>query len=139
MKLTLKKLTLINFKGVKRRSFEFNEKETFIHGKNGSGKTSLYDAYLWCLFGKDHNGKSDHELKTYDGNGKTIPKQTCEVEIIFKTENGDVKLKRTYGENWVKPKTEPEEVFKGNYSEYYLNDLLVKKSEYDEHIHSLID
>ena len=139
MKLTLKKLTLQNFKGIRSQSFEFGEKETFIHGKNGSGKTSLYDAYLWCLFGKDHNGKSDHELKTYDINGKTIPKLTCEVEVVFKHETAEVKLKRTYGENWVKPKTEPEEVFKNNFSEYFINDLLVKKSEYDEYIHTLID
>lgn len=139
MKLILKEMSLRNFKGIRNQSFEFNEKETFIHGKNGSGKTSLYDAYLWCLFGKDHNGKSDHELKTYDKNGKTIPKLTCEVEVVFSHETQSFKLKRTYGENWVKPKTEPEEVFKGNFSEYFINDLLVKKSEYDEYIHTLID
>ncbi len=50
--MRLKELTLRSFRG-------FNEEETFdldadvvlIHGSNGTGKTSLFDAIRWLLYG----------------------------------------------------------------------------------------
>ena len=37
----------------KAASVEFTDKNTFICGGNGTGKTTLQDAFLWLLFGKD--------------------------------------------------------------------------------------
>ncbi|MEI6755021.1 MAG: AAA family ATPase [Paludibacter sp.] len=132
MKIVLKNLTLRNFKGVKSESFELSEIETFIHGANGTGKTTLFDSFVWCLFGKDHLGRSDYHLKTWDKSGKTSPKASCEVEaVIVIDDKQTVYLRRVYAENWVKPKGEAEEVFKGNETLAYINDVKVTMTEYN--------
>ena len=61
MKIELLKLSLQNFKGI-TLSVDLTH-ETTILGANGSGKTRLYDSFLWLLFGKDSSGRSEFELK----------------------------------------------------------------------------
>jgi len=126
----LKKITLLNFKGIKNQSFDFDDRETTIVGANGTGKTSFYDAFIWCLFGKDHLGRSDYQLKTIK-DGHTAPKAECEVELLLLVNEDEMKLKRIYAENWVRPKGGSEDVFNGNETSYYINDIQVKKMEYD--------
>ena len=46
--IKLTKLSLINFKGIKALEIELKD-ETIIEGKNGVGKTSVFDAYSWLL------------------------------------------------------------------------------------------
>lgn len=48
----LKKLILKNFKKIQDLTVEFTDKNTFICGGNGTGKTTLQDAFLWLLFGR---------------------------------------------------------------------------------------
>ena len=71
MKITIRKIKLTNFKGI--RSFEttFNQ-ITNIGADNGLGKTSIVDGFMWCLFGKDSNDRKDFEVKTLDENNKVI-------------------------------------------------------------------
>ena len=129
-KIFLKRISLLNFKGIKNMSFDFEDRETTIAGANATGKTSFYDAFIWCLFGKDHLGRSDFQLKTIK-DGMTVPKASCEVELILLINLAETRLKRIYSENWVRPKGGTEEVFKGNETSYYVNDIQVKKMEYD--------
>jgi DNA repair exonuclease SbcCD ATPase subunit len=51
--MKLIELNIRNFKGV--RSFDLcpGGESISIHGDNASGKTTVYDAFLWLLFGKD--------------------------------------------------------------------------------------
>ena len=51
--IKLKSLSLVNFKGVREFHADFTNAVTLVSGENGTGKTTLYDAYLWLLFGKD--------------------------------------------------------------------------------------
>lgn len=138
-KIRLQRISLRNFKGIGSQSFEFEANETFIHGDNGTGKTSLFDAFIWTLFGKDHLGRSDYRLKTHDKTGRTIPKLDCEVEAVLYIDEKLLTLKRVYKENWVKPKTEPEEVFKNNTTDYFINDVGVSAKEYSEKVTSVCD
>jgi len=124
--IRIKSISLRNFRGVQQ--FELHDVPNVlnIYGRNGSGKTSIYDAWLWLLFGKDHEGRSDHELKP-----KGTSRVNVEVEAVILIDDKTTKLKRVYREEWVKPRGENEEVFKGNTTDYSINDVGVKKSEYD--------
>ena len=66
-KVTLKELTLINFKGVRNLTVKFGE-VTNICGRNATGKTTVFDAFTWVLFGKDSQGNQDSNfgIKTVD-------------------------------------------------------------------------
>lgn len=49
----LKKISIQNFLAIRRCEFEFHENGlNLIHGRIGSGKSSLADAIIWCLYGK---------------------------------------------------------------------------------------
>ncbi|RYG55303.1 hypothetical protein EON80_30830, partial [bacterium] len=67
MKIVLKALTLINFKGARSRTIDFSE-VTNIYGDNATGKTTIKDAFCWLFFGKDSTDRKDFEIKTLDGN-----------------------------------------------------------------------
>lgn len=139
MKLELKQLNITRFRGLQNISFSFDEPEMWIYGKNGSGKTSLFDSFIWCLFGKDHLGRADHEIKPYDNNGEIIPKSDVEVEVIITVDGEKRKLRRCYREVWVKPKTEIIEVSKGHTTEYYIDEVKVAKSRYDNLVSTMCD
>ncbi len=123
----IKSISLRNFRGVQEFRLKDIPDVLNIHGKNGSGKTSVYDAWLWLLFGKDHEGRADHELKP-----KGTSRVNVEVEAEILVNEKPIHIKRVYREEWVKPRGENEEVFKGNTTDYYINDVGVKKSDYDQ-------
>ena len=66
MNMTIKNLKIENFKGV--RNFEFNPDAdlTIISAKNGIGKTTIYDAFLWLLFGTNSAGEAKFDIRPKD-------------------------------------------------------------------------
>ena len=51
--IKIKRLVLENFKCHKSLKLDFEGGNASIYGDNASGKTSVYDALTWLLFGKD--------------------------------------------------------------------------------------
>jgi len=85
MEIKLTKLTLENFKGIKRFTLEPGD-ACIVQGQNASGKTTLMDAFLWLLFGKDSQGKADFALKTLK-DGQEIPNLDHSVEMELEIED----------------------------------------------------
>jgi DNA repair exonuclease SbcCD ATPase subunit len=65
-KVIIKRLSLLNFKGLREFQIEFNDSMTSVLGKNGSGKTTIFDAFTWLLFGKDSEDRKSFNIKTLD-------------------------------------------------------------------------
>ncbi len=53
MKIVLKSMHLVNFKGARNLEMSFDPTTSEVCGDNGTGKTTLFDAFTWLLFGKD--------------------------------------------------------------------------------------
>lgn len=125
--MKLLKLTLHNFKGV--RSFEFtpNGESVSVLGANESGKTTLADAITWLLFDKDTQGRSPEAfgIKTRV-DGKVQHGLDHEVEGIF----DQIKLRKVYKEKWTRKRGSAKEEFSGHTTDYYVNDVPVKASDY---------
>lgn len=136
----LKRLILTNFKGVRNLDVSFNEKETKIFGENGTGKTTVLDGFIWCLFGKDSTDRSDtnFNIKTLDKDGKPILKLDHEVTaVLLVSGRGEVTLKRCYREKWGVGTNAGKLL--SHFTEYYLNDVkLGTKKEYDAEVSSII-
>ena len=56
--LRLLQLRLSNFKGIKDFTLDIDGRNASIMGNNATGKTSLFDAFVYLLFGKDSDRKS---------------------------------------------------------------------------------
>ena len=139
--IKLECLTLNNFKGIRYLTLDFTNAETWIYGENGTGKTTVCDAFSWLLFGKDSKGRSDSNfnIKTLDESGKPILKIEHYVSGLLSVDGKSVKLQRRYVEKWVKPRGTTEETLKNHQTEFYVNDVkLATKQEYDSTVASIL-
>lgn len=138
MNIRINKLTLTNFKCFRYKEFTFTDYIVNISGRNGSGKTTIADAVLYCLFGKNSQGQTNFDLKTHDEQGEVIPHLDHSVEMVLDVDGVHNTLKRTLKEKWVKRRGTSEHVFAGNDFEYMVNGDAVTASDYKKYIASLI-
>lgn len=131
--IKLKRISLLNFKGIRNLTLEFTE-QTTICGANGTGKTTIFDAFTWLLFGKDCQDRKDFDIKTIGTDGKAIPRIPHEVSAILDIDGLEATLRKTYSEKWTKRRGAAEEVFEGHEVEYFYNDVPLKASEYNARI-----
>ena len=135
MKLT--KLELLNFKGLKAFTINFNG-DVIIRGDNATGKTTVFDSVCWLLFGKDSLDRADFEIKTIEA-GEPIPKVNHEVTGTFTLdEGGTVELKRVYREKYSSPRG-GEVTMTGHTTDYFVDGVPKKEKEYKEIVNSLVD
>lgn len=137
MRIFLKRLTLNNFKGIKEKEIEFTDK-TNISGDNATGKSTVFDAYSWLLWGKDSFNRKDYEIKPYDGNNEVIHNLESSVEGVFEAGDKPITFKRVYKEVWSKKRGSNNETFTGHTTDFYINDVPKKKKEYEEKISELV-
>lgn len=146
-KVNIKRLALTNFKGLRNVAIEFSDEVTTISGRNGTGKTTVMDAFTWLLWGKDSEGNTDTKfgIKTNDAQGNFIPDLEHEVTgtlEVIDTETGDietVELRRVLVEEWKTEKGKTERKLKGHHTDYFYNGVPLKtKGEYDERINAII-
>lgn len=128
------KLVLVNFKGQKHLDIEFNPDVTYIIGDNSTGKTTIMDAFLWVLFGKDSQNRADFNIKTLDTEGKAIPKLEHEVTAVIDVDGIQTIFRRCYKENWVKKRGAVEPVMDGHSVNYFVDDVPLGKREYDRRV-----
>lgn len=141
-KVILKSISLVNFKGIRELSLDFAPNNTFIYGENGTGKTTLFDAFTWLLFGKDSTGRSDSNfnIKTLDENGKPILRLEHSVTGVLEVDGREMRLKRSFVEKWVKPRGQEEEEMQGHKTAFSINDVVVStKAEYDAAVREICD
>ncbi len=56
--MILSKLLLSNYKQYRHLELEFREGLVGVIGKNGAGKSTIFEAILYCLFGRDESNKA---------------------------------------------------------------------------------
>lgn len=139
MDLKIKKMNINNFKGIAALTVDFNKDKTEITGPNGSGKTTIQDAFMWLLFGKDHTGATQFNVRPLGADG--TPKHYIEisVEATLEVDGKDVMLKRLSREKWVRRRNQKTEEYDGNETLYEWNEVPVKKKDFTDKLTALID
>ena len=132
-------MSLLNFKGVRELTVDFDEHEANIFGANHTGKTTLFDAFVWLLFDKDSQDRQNFGIRTYDEDNNIIPKLPHEVSACIEVNGVEINLKRCFVENWVKKRGSQEAVYDGNSEERYWNDVPCSKTEFAKKIADICD
>lgn len=133
----LKSLELTNFKKFNSFFIEFSN-VTEISGQNRTGKSTIFDAFTWLLFGKDSRGSANFSIKTLvDGNH--VPQVPHGVKGIFLVNGKEVTFERVLVENWVKKSGEKNRVFEGNTTDYFVDNVPCKAGEYAAKVSEVLD
>lgn len=136
MKIELKTMTLYNFKKERSKTITFAH-NTIISGGNETGKSTVYDAYLWCLFGT--TSRPGATVQTLDKHNNVIHKlETSVVVILNYNDERDVKIERRLSERW-KGKDTSEENFLGTTQARFVDDVPCSVSAFKEKLNSLCD
>lgn len=137
--IVIRQLTLLNFKGIRNLTIDFDENETNIYGANAAGKTTVFDAFRWVLFGKDSNDRKDFNIKTIGTDGKAIERIPHEVTACIEVGGEEITLKKCYVEKWTKRRGSAVETFSGHGVECYYNEVPCSVSEYERKVSEICD
>lgn len=139
MNIKINRLTLQNFKGIKSLEINADGENLKIYGDNATGKTTVFDAFTWLLFGKDSLGRSDFGIKTQDENGNVIHNLEHSVECELAIDNSILTLKKAYAEKWTKKRGSADAEFSGHETKYFINEVPSTKKEYEQKIAMYVD
>lgn len=138
MKITIKQIILQNFKGCKSDTYAFDGKNVTVCGANGSGKTTIFDAFTWLLFGKDSLDNAKFEIRPLDVDGKQIDNVEICVSATLEIDGREVELKKTQKQNWVKKRGSEHPVLQGNVNDYEIDGYPRSEKDYKEYINGIV-
>ncbi len=138
MNILIKTLQIINFKGIKNFSIDFNH-ITNVYGANATGKTTIFDAFLWLLFGKDSNDRKDFNVKPLDIQGNKKDRTENEVSAILSIDGEEITIRHIQKEKWVKKRGESVSEYTGNEHLYFWNEVPVQAGEFQAKINDLLN
>lgn len=137
MNLSLKKIQIENFKGIKQLTVCFGKKTT-ISGQNATGKTTIMDSFTWLFFNKDSEGKSDFNIRPNDYQGKTVDHVVIKVSAVLEADGKEILLTKTQEQNWVKKRGSEISLLQGNINKYEINEIPKTEKDYKAYIETLM-
>lgn len=78
-KIEVREIRLTDFKGQSEKKIEFGHR-AIVSGKNGCGKTTLADAFMWVFCDKDYSLKSNPDIRPDDGR-ECLPRVDIDLVI----------------------------------------------------------
>lgn len=78
-KIEVREIRLTDFKGQQEKKVEFGHR-AIVSGKNGCGKTTLADAFMWVFCDKDYSLKSNPDIRPDDGR-ECLPRVDIDLVI----------------------------------------------------------
>jgi DNA repair exonuclease SbcCD ATPase subunit len=137
MRITIENLVLSNFKGLSKSTLPLRNKNAVLSGKNGKGKTTVYDAVQWLLRGKDsenhpEKGKGAFGVRPIDEENNPIGGLTVKVEGVLNFDNREpMALRKEQTEKIIKGKKV------GYEFSYWINDVPTQATTYTKELEKL--
>lgn len=136
--IKLRSIKMENFKGAKERAIVFGE-QTKICGANATGKTTIFDAFTWLLFGKDSLGSAKFDIRPLDETGKMIDNLEICVEATISVDDEEYSLKKVQKQKWVKKRGTNTTELQGNVNEFEINGYPKSEKDFKAFISDMID
>jgi len=143
MKVTLLSLYMKNFKGVREQTISFGQTLTEISGKNGTGKSSIYDAFEWLLHNTNSLGLTDKGVNAFsrprNADGSLVNDVEVSVTASMVINDKPCSITKTQKQKFTRVRGTDQTVFKGNENTYEIDGIPKKEAEFTAFIESIID
>ena len=138
MKIRLKSLALENYKKFDNGSFDFFNR-TKISGKNREGKTTIENAYMEILTGKEVDGTQPDGIRPHDEDGKDLNRSDVIREVVLDIDGKETTIRKNTKQKWRKPHGQTEEVLDGNTVSYEIDSFPYAPKKFEEYMKGLVD
>ena len=129
--MKIKRLRLENFQGLRDATFDFDCRSASVYGNNGAGKTTVFNAVTWLLYGRASTDATGFTPKTRGGPDGYLHNLSHSAYGEFVADNGRiVTLKKTFHEVYKKKRGSAQQEFSGHTVDYELNGVPVKEKDY---------
>lgn len=142
--MKLLQLNIRNFKGTAKLDLALEGNNLTVSGHNGIGKTTIFDAMSWLMTGKDSKGNQPEsegfQIKPREPDGTVKSGVMPTVTAVFDVgTDRPLKLEKTFREKWEKKRGQANPVFSGHTTEYFIDDIPRKESEFKNILSAFID
>lgn len=134
----IKSITLQNFKGCKDKTYSFDGKNAAVSGANATGKTTIVDAFWWCLFNKDSLGNEKFSIRPLDVDGKQIDNVEIKVSVVLDIDGMEKEFTKTQKQKWVKKRGSDVTELQGNVNLYEIDGYPKAEKDYKTAISEIV-
>jgi hypothetical protein len=127
------KLKLENFQGVRAEEYRFNGKNARFYGDNAAGKSTVFNAYTWLLFGKASTGEPNFSPKPRKGD-EDVHNVDTSVEMTFTHNGAEHVISRVWSEVWKKKRGNSTAEFSGHETAYFIDRVPVRESDFSNYL-----
>lgn len=139
MKIRLESLTLENYKKFGTPvAFQFHD-QTKISGKNKEGKSTLENAYVEILTGKEFDGTQPDGIRPHGEDGKDLNRADVIREVTLDIDGKETTIRKITKQKWRKPHGQTEEVLDGNTVSYEIDGFPYAPKKFEEYMKELED
>lgn len=124
------KMRLENFQGVKELEIEPNGESCSIYGDNGTGKSTVYNAFTWLMYGKPSTQEKNYTPKTTGSHNLHHS-----VEMVVELADGShMTLKKDFHEVYKTIKGNPQPVLSGHTTDYSMDGVPVNETQFKKNL-----
>lgn len=135
--IRLNRLTLRDFQGGTIELIP-NGEDVNVYGENGAGKTRLFSAFTYLLFGKDSLNRADFSIKTLNSEGEVAEHGLQHtVEGVLEINGDPVTLKKVYSEKFIRARGRADAEFAGHNTQHFIDGVPKSEKEYKEYIQQI--
>lgn len=124
------KMRLENFQGVKELEIEPQGESSSIYGDNGTGKSTVYNAFTWLMYGKPSTQEKNYTPKT-TGSHNLHHSVEMTVELA---DGSNMVLKKDYHEVYKTIKGNPQPVLSGHTTDYSMDGVPVNETQFKKNL-----
>jgi DNA repair exonuclease SbcCD ATPase subunit len=133
------KMVLDNFKGCKHLELDLDGHDCKISGMNETGKTTIADAFCWCIFDKPYEETANFTPKSIVGK-EYVHNLEHSVELTLEMDNGEIKtFKKSYHEVYKKTKGNITSEFSTHTTDCTIDKVPYKPTAYQKFWESYFD
>ena len=139
MKVELKSLFLENYKKFEyTATFDFH-KNTKVSGRNKEGKSTILNAYMEILTGKEVDGTQPDGIRPCGTDGKYLNRADVIREVVLDIDGKETTIRKITKQKWRKPHGQTDEVLDGNTVSYEIDGFPYAPKKFEEYMKELAD